>query len=168
MTEVVTGEAVVLDLAVARFPSRMIALLLDMIVELPVFIFVEWVAFITSAQHLNTASAAALVTAGYATTVTLLLASLGGQSLSVPQRMTIQATQVGVLGMIIVAAALGIFLIASAARAVRRGRPGTSPDQPASHEPARDHDRVGSADRGEPDTVVAERTELGAVGKPGP
>jgi len=65
MTEVVTGEAVVLDLAVARFPSRMIALLLDMIVELPVFIFVEWVAFITSAQHLNTASAAALVTAGY-------------------------------------------------------------------------------------------------------
>ncbi len=101
------------------------------------------------------------------TTVTLLLASLGGQSLSVPQRMTIQATQVGVLGMIIVAAALGIFLIASAARAVRRGRPGTSPDQPASHEPARDHDRVGSADRGEPDTVEAERTELGAVGKPG-
>jgi hypothetical protein len=102
------------------------------------------------------------------TTVTMLLASPGGQSLGVPQRMTIQATQVGVLGMIILAAALGIFLIASAARAVRRGRPGTSPDQPASDEPARDHDRVGSADRGEPDTVEAERTELGAVGKPGP
>ena len=39
--------------------------------------------------------------------------------------MTIQATQVGVLGMIICAAALGVSLIASAARAVRRGRPGT-------------------------------------------
>jgi hypothetical protein len=102
------------------------------------------------------------------TTVTMLLASHGGQSLGVPQRMTIQATQVGVLGMIIVAAALGIFLVASAARAVRRGRPRTRPDQPASDEAASDDDRAGSADRGEPDTVEAERTELGAVGKPGP
>ncbi len=58
------------------------------------------------------------------TTVTMFLAS-GGQPLGVPQRMTVQATQVGVLGLIIFAAALGIFLIASAARAVRRGRPGT-------------------------------------------
>ena len=34
MTEVVTGEAVVLDVPVARFPSRMAAVLLDMIVQL--------------------------------------------------------------------------------------------------------------------------------------
>jgi len=101
------------------------------------------------------------------TTVTMFLAS-GGQSLGVPQRMTVQATQVGVLGMIIFAAALGIFLVASAARAVRRGRPGTGPDQPASDPLAGDHDHLGSAERGEPDTVEAERTELGAVGKPGP
>ena len=34
---------------------------------------------------------------------------------SAPARMTVQATQVGVLGMIIFACALGVFLIASAA-----------------------------------------------------
>jgi len=106
------------------------------------------------------------------TTVTMTLAGQGGQPLPGLQRMTIQATQVGVLGMIIFAAALGVFLIASAARAVRRGRPETGADQPASGEPpdapASDHDGGGSADRAEPDTVMAERTELGAVGKPGP
>ena len=36
MSEVVTGEAVVLDVPVARFPSRMVAALLDMIVQLSV------------------------------------------------------------------------------------------------------------------------------------
>nr|MDQ2875640.1 RDD family protein [Actinomycetota bacterium] len=36
MSEVVTGEAVVLDVPVARFPSRMAAALLDMIVQLSV------------------------------------------------------------------------------------------------------------------------------------
>ncbi len=40
MTEVVTGEAVVLDLAVARFPSRIIAQLIDIGVQLPVLIFI--------------------------------------------------------------------------------------------------------------------------------
>jgi uncharacterized RDD family membrane protein YckC len=64
MAEVVTGEAVVLDLAVARFPSRMVALLLDMIVELPILAFVELVVFRRAAQHLNTASAEAIYTAG--------------------------------------------------------------------------------------------------------
>jgi hypothetical protein len=102
------------------------------------------------------------------TTVTMRLASPGGQLLSSPQRMTIQATQVGVLGMIICAAALGVFLIASAARAVRRGRPATSADQPGDDEPSGDRDADGSAERAEPDTVMAERSELGAAGKPGP
>jgi uncharacterized RDD family membrane protein YckC len=64
MAEVVTGEAVVLDLAVARFPSRMVALLLDMLVELPILAFVELVVFRRAAQHLNTASAEAIYTAG--------------------------------------------------------------------------------------------------------
>ena len=36
MSEVVTGEAVVLDVPVARFPSRMVAALLDMVVQLSV------------------------------------------------------------------------------------------------------------------------------------
>jgi hypothetical protein len=102
------------------------------------------------------------------TSVTLRLTSPGGQLLSVPQRMTIQATQVGVLGMIIFAAALGVFLIASAARAVRRGRPATSADQRGDDEPSDDHGDDRSAERAEPDTVMAERSELGAAGKPGP
>ena len=75
MTEVVTGEAVVLDLAVARFPSRMLAQLIDIVAQLPVLIFLEIVIHATAAQHLNQASAAALsiiayalVTIGYPTT----------------------------------------------------------------------------------------------------
>ncbi len=39
MAEVVTGEAVVLDLAIARFPSRLLAQLIDIAVELPVIFF---------------------------------------------------------------------------------------------------------------------------------
>ena len=60
MTEVVTGEAVVLDLAVARFPSRIAAQLIDIIVQLPVLLFLEIVIVSKAAQHLNQASAAAL------------------------------------------------------------------------------------------------------------
>jgi hypothetical protein len=102
------------------------------------------------------------------TTVTMLLATRDGDPVTVPLRMTIQATQVGVLGMIIFAAALGVFLIASAVRAVRRERPGIGADRPASDAPAGNHDRAGRADPAEADTVNAERSELGAVGKPGP
>ena len=101
------------------------------------------------------------------TTVTLQLATPGGALLSAPQRMTIQATQVGVLGMIICAAALGVFLIASAARAVRRGQPVTGADQPQAGQPGGDHAADAGMEPAEPDTVMAERTELGA-GKPGP
>jgi hypothetical protein len=102
------------------------------------------------------------------TTVTMMLANQGGVPFTVPQRMTVQATQVGILGMIIFAAALGVFLIASAARAVRRGRPGTGADQATGNAPTGDHDRAGSADPAEADTVMAKHTELGAVGKRGP
>ena len=102
------------------------------------------------------------------TTVTLLLASPDGQLLSSSQRVTIQTTRVGVLGIIICAAALGVFLIASAARALRRGRPVTATDQPGDSRPSDDHDGEGGAERAEPDTVNAARSELGAAGKPGP
>jgi uncharacterized RDD family membrane protein YckC len=64
VTEVVTGEAVVLDLAVARFPSRILALLLDVLVQLPALIFVGVVVSVSGARHLNTASAAAIYLAG--------------------------------------------------------------------------------------------------------
>ncbi len=65
MTEVVTGEAVVLDLTVARFPSRILALLLDILVEVPVLIFLAVVVSSTSASHLNSASAAAVYLTGF-------------------------------------------------------------------------------------------------------
>ena len=105
------------------------------------------------------------------TTITMRLASQNGQLLAsaAARRMTIQATQVGVLGVIIFAAALGVFLIASAARAARRGRPPTGSDQQRSPAPSDDHHDERGADQAEPDTVMAERTQLGAAsGTPGP
>jgi Family of unknown function (DUF6049) len=104
-----------------------------------------------------------------ATAVTLSLLDRKWQALpgSPSERMTIQATQVGVLGVIIFAVALGIFLIATAARAARRGRPAPAADE------ARDPGLAASQadDRPsappEPDTVMPERTELGAASTPG-
>lgn len=65
MTEVVTGEAVVLDLTVARFPSRILALLIDIGVQLPALFFVAVVAYASGASHLNRASAAAVYAVGF-------------------------------------------------------------------------------------------------------
>jgi len=84
------------------------------------------------------------------------------------QSMTVEATQVGVLGVIICAAALGVFLIAYAARAVRRGHPPGGAGDPADPGPAADQDGDHSTAPAEPDTVMAERTELGTAGAPGP
>jgi hypothetical protein len=83
------------------------------------------------------------------------------------ESMTVEATQVGVLGVIIGAAALGVFLIAYTARTVRRGRPAGGADHPVDH--GRDADQGGdqSAEPAEPDTVMAERTEHGAAGAAG-
>jgi uncharacterized RDD family membrane protein YckC len=64
MSEVVTGEAVVLDLAIARFPSRIVAQLIDIAVQLPVLIFILVVVGSKASQHLNAASAAALTIIG--------------------------------------------------------------------------------------------------------
>ena len=64
MTEVVTGEAVVLDLTVARFPSRIWALAIDIVVQIPALVFVAAVASASGANHLNRASAAAVYVAG--------------------------------------------------------------------------------------------------------
>ena len=64
MAEVVTGEAVVLDLAIARFPSRLLALIIDVAVQAPVLVFLEVVVFSRAASHLNRASAAAVYLAG--------------------------------------------------------------------------------------------------------
>ena len=98
------------------------------------------------------------------TTITMRLANQQGQLLAaaIPRRMTIQATQVGVLGVIIFAAALGVFLIASAARAVRGRPPPTKTDGAGRDEPGGDHDDERGADLAEPDNVMAERSQLGA------
>jgi len=65
VTEVVTGEAVVLDLTVARFPSRILALLIDILVQLPGLIFVAVVVSASGSSHLNGASAAAVYLVGF-------------------------------------------------------------------------------------------------------
>jgi uncharacterized RDD family membrane protein YckC len=64
VAEVVTGEAVVLDLTVARFPSRLLALLIDIAVQIPALIFVAVVVTASGAGHLNPASAAAIYISG--------------------------------------------------------------------------------------------------------
>jgi hypothetical protein len=84
-----------------------------------------------------------------------------------PTGMTIQATQVGVLGVIIFAVALGFVLIAMAARAARRGSPAAGTEQATDSGLAPEQADDRPARLPEPDTVMAERTELGAAGTPG-
>ncbi len=92
-----------------------------------------------------------------ADTVTVQLWSAGsgpeaGQLMSSPPAtMTVEATQFGTLAIIILAVALGVFLLASAARTVRRGRVQQTAEP-------------GGA---QTDNVVAERTGLGTAGKSG-
>ncbi|MGB6453400.1 MAG: DUF6049 family protein [Streptosporangiaceae bacterium] len=103
------------------------------------------------------------------TTITMTLANRKGQLLAVrPVRMTVQTTQVGMLGLIILGAALGVFLLASAARAIRRGgtRPITEP--PVSPTPSEDEQSGQSSEEAAPDTVVPEHRELGTAGTPRP
>jgi uncharacterized RDD family membrane protein YckC len=69
MTEVVTGEAVVLDVPVARFPSRMIAIIIDMTVQIILIGIILGVLIGTA--HLNAAWLAAVVVA------TLILVLVG-------------------------------------------------------------------------------------------
>jgi Family of unknown function (DUF6049) len=102
------------------------------------------------------------------TTITLYLLNQYGQRLTTdtgPPTVTVQATQFGNLALIILAAALGIFMIASAVRAVRRGP--SPPDKPGDA----GQDDLDAASRGQqapgPDNVVRERTELGTAGTSG-
>jgi uncharacterized RDD family membrane protein YckC len=69
MTEVVTGEAVILDVPVARFPSRMIAIIIDMTVQIILIVIILGVLIGTT--HLNAAWLAAVVV------VTLILVLVG-------------------------------------------------------------------------------------------
>lgn len=60
MAEVVSGEAVVLDVPCARFPSRIVALLIDLLVQAGVAIVLA-IAIAIASPHLNLDSALALV-----------------------------------------------------------------------------------------------------------
>jgi len=59
MTEVVTGEAVVLEVPCARFPSRMLAIVIDMAVQI-VMLIVVFAIIGATGTHLNPASLAAV------------------------------------------------------------------------------------------------------------
>jgi len=64
--EIVTGEAVVLDLPCARFPTRMLAHLLDLLVQSLMLIVVVVLAVAGAVSHiLDTASVAAVLVAGF-------------------------------------------------------------------------------------------------------
>lgn len=100
-----------------------------------------------------------------ATTITMRLLSRRYSALPSPAAsVTVQATEFGTLAMIILACALGVFVIASAVRAIRRGRPAPPGDTGNTGD---SDDRRASRDGPEPDTVVGERTELGTAGTSG-
>ncbi len=96
------------------------------------------------------------------TTVRLSLLTPGGKALpGAPVAMTIRATHFGTLALVILAAALGVFMITSAARAIRQGRA-------APHEGDQDGSGASGADRpaqsGEADSVGAEHADQRAAG----
>jgi len=64
VTEVVSGEAVVLDVPCAQFPSRLAALLVDMVLQLVVLAVVVIIVVVNS-PHLDTAEVAAILVASY-------------------------------------------------------------------------------------------------------
>ncbi|HEY2505860.1 MAG TPA: DUF6049 family protein [Streptosporangiaceae bacterium] len=96
------------------------------------------------------------------TTISLRLVSASGQALpGTPARMTVQATEDGMLGLVVFACALGVVLFASALRAVRRSHP-------APAVPAADETSDGGEPAAGPDTVVAEHSDLRAARPPAP
>jgi len=68
VTEVVTGEAVVLDVPCAQFPSRLAALLIDMVVQIALLTAVLVIVVIAAGQ-LDQAEVAAILVASYVVVV---------------------------------------------------------------------------------------------------
>jgi len=99
---------------------------------------------ITVPSGVVTVKLAVTASTGGAATIRLSLRNSDGRPLPVKSlAMHIRATQFGTLALVIFAAALAVFVIASAARAIRLGRP--APPQPAG-------DQAGSPDPGPPGT----------------
>jgi len=110
------------------------------------------------------------------TTVSLRLLAPDGQPLPrAPVNMTVQSTQLGTLTLVVLAAALAVFVIASASRAIRRGRSsggaaaGGAPDGPGPGDPgaARDGgDRASHPAGDEPDRGADPTADRGAGHRP--
>jgi hypothetical protein len=100
------------------------------------------------------------------TTITVRLLSRQGKPLPASRVVTVQATQFGNLAMIILAAALGLVVIASGIRAARRGQPSPPDGSGESGQLDRDAERA-TQEPAETDTVVPEHSELGTAGTSG-
>jgi uncharacterized protein DUF6049 len=102
-------------------------------------------------------------------TITVRLVSAQGHPLtgSQPKVVTVQATEFGNLAMIILAAALGLFVIGSGVRAARRGRP-SPPDGSGSSGQLDEHPELAAQSAAGTATVVPEHSELGTAGTSGP
>jgi Family of unknown function (DUF6049) len=102
------------------------------------------------------------------TTITVQLVSKQGLPLSdsSPSVVTVQATEFGNLAMIILAAALGLFVIGSGIRAARRGR-ASPPDSPGESGQLNEDAERTSQETAGTDTVVPEHSELGTAGTSG-
>jgi hypothetical protein len=94
------------------------------------------------------------------TTLRLSLVNHAGALLPAQASIIVQATHYGDLALVIIAAALGVFLLTSAARAFRRGPDRPEPDR-SGDGPVPDDSRPGQRgspdDQAEPDSVMSER-----------
>lgn len=102
------------------------------------------------------------------TVITLRLFAPDGQPVpGPPVNMTVQATHLGNLTLIVIAAALAVFMITSAGRAIRRGRgkpgPADPPGPPGPAEPAASAQQPGPA----PDDGPDDQGEVNVTGRGG-
>jgi hypothetical protein len=101
------------------------------------------------------------------TTINLrLLTPAGGTLPGRAVTMTVQATHFGTLALIVLAAALGVFMITSATRGIRRGRtlPGHGDRDPADQDAPAVSDAGGHEQPDRADNVVPDRAESGEAG----
>jgi hypothetical protein len=101
------------------------------------------------------------------TTITMRLLAPDRQPLPRPSvNMTVQATHFGTFALIILAAALGIFVITSATRAIRKGRipPGPRPGAVTGQDAPAATDAGGHEQAEGTDSVGPDRTESGEAG----
>lgn len=70
MEEIVTGEAVILDLPVARFPTRMLARIIDMAVQVALFLIISFITGLAEATNsVDSAAVAAIYVTGIVVTL---------------------------------------------------------------------------------------------------